>query len=139
MDFNQHKDEFRTEALKQCLSDKNIQHCVDYAEQLYLRNVPVIYNATHLSVLVGYKKEYLKKAALHTNYFYRDFEIPKKNRKKRSISEPLPSLKEIQIWMLKKILYNVPGSPFPKRINPKYPLWKILNFIKTNLKCLLWI
>jgi hypothetical protein len=44
-------------------------------------NVPVIYNTSHLSVLVGYK-EYLKKAALHTKYFYRDFEVVKRNGKK---------------------------------------------------------
>jgi RNA-directed DNA polymerase len=45
--------------------------------------VPVIYNTSHLSVLVGYK-EYIK-AALHTKYFYRDFEVVKNGKKKRYI------------------------------------------------------
>jgi RNA-directed DNA polymerase len=34
---------------------------------------------------VGYKKEYLKKAALYTKYFYRDFEVLKKMVKKANL------------------------------------------------------
>ena len=78
MDFPKYKEDFTTEAMKTGLSKHNIQHCLDYAEVLLSHNLPVIYNPSHLSALVGYKKEYLKKAALHTNYFYRNFEIIKK-------------------------------------------------------------
>jgi RNA-directed DNA polymerase len=39
-----------------------------FAAPLFSNDVPVII-ILHLSVLVGYKKEYLKKAALHTKYF----------------------------------------------------------------------
>jgi RNA-directed DNA polymerase len=92
---------FTKEALKKGYSEQNIQRCFGLCI-LFSNDLPVIYNTSHLSVLVGYKKEYLKKAALHTKYFYRDFEILKRNGKKRSISEPLPSLKEIQHWVLKK-------------------------------------
>lgn len=112
MDFTKYKDDFTTEATKMGLSKNNIQHCLDYAEVLLSNNVPVIYNPSHLSELLGYKKEFLKKVALHTSYFYRNLEITKKNGKKRSISEPLPSLKEIQIWILKNILEKVPVSSF---------------------------
>jgi RNA-directed DNA polymerase len=84
--------------------------------------------------LVGYKKEYLKKAALHTSYFYRNFEITKKNGKKRSISEPLPSLKEIQIWILENILEKVPVSPFAKAYKPKTSLVENLKFHKNQPK-----
>lgn len=134
MDFTKYKDDFTTEASKKGLSNNNIQRCLDYAKVLFLNDVPVIYNPSHLSELVGYKKEYLKKAALHTSYFYRDFEITKKNGKKRPISEPLPSLKEIQIWILKHILEKVPVSPFAKAYKPKTRLTENLKFHKNQPK-----
>jgi RNA-directed DNA polymerase len=136
MDFEQYKDSFTKEATKSGYSKENIQHCLDYAEVLFNHDVPLIYNTSHLSALVGYKKEYLKKAALHTKYFYRDFNITKKNGQKRSISEPLPSLKEIQIWILKNILYQIPVSPFAKAYRPKISLIENLRFHKNQPKIL---
>lgn len=134
MDFTKYKKYFTDEALKTGLSKHNIQHCLDYAEVLVSHNVPVIYNPSHLSALVGYQKEYLKKAALHTSYFYRNFEITKKNGKKRPISEPLPSLKEIQIWILKNILEKVPVSPFAKAYKSETRLIENLKFHKNQPK-----
>lgn len=134
MDFTKYKDDFTAEASKKGLSRNNIQRCLDYAEVLLSNNVPVIYNPSHLSEILGYKKEYLKKAALHTSYFYRDFEITKKNGKKRPISEPLPSLKEIQIWILKNILEKVPVNSFAKAYKPKTSLIENLKFHKNQSK-----
>ena len=134
MDFTKYKYEFAKEAFKKGLTKNNVQHCLAYAKVLYSNNVPIIYNPSHLSALLGYKKEYLKKAALHTSYFYRDFEITKKNGKKRNISEPLPSLKEIQIWILKDILEKVPVSPFAKAYKPKTHLIENLKFHKNQPK-----
>lgn len=127
MTFNQYKRDFTAEALKSGYSRQNIDRCLTYAGNLFSNNVPVIYNTSHLSGLVGYKKSYLKKAALFTSYFYRDFEILKKNGGKRKISEPLPSLKEIQLWILENILYKVKISRHAKAYTPK------VN-IKENLK-----
>jgi RNA-directed DNA polymerase len=134
MDFTKYKADFTAEATKKGFSKNNIQHCLDYAEALIAKDVPVIYNPSHLSALLGYKKEYLKKAALHTSYFYRDFEITKKNGMKRAISEPLPSLKEIQVWILKEILEKVPVSPFAKAYKPKTSLTENLKFHKNQPK-----
>ena len=78
MDFTQYKETFTEKSHKLGYSLPNIQRCLDYAEVLFSHDVPVIYNPTHLSLLVGYKKEYLKKAAVYSLYFYRDFEISKK-------------------------------------------------------------
>jgi RNA-directed DNA polymerase len=134
MDIAKYKTDFTAEATKKGLSRRNIQNCLDYAEILISNNVPIIYNPSHLSALVGYKKEYLKKAALHTSYFYRNFEITKKNGKKRPISEPLPSLKEIQIWILENILEKIPVSPFAKAYKPKTHLIENLKFHKNQPK-----
>jgi RNA-directed DNA polymerase len=134
MDFEHYKDTFTKEATKMGYSPQNIQYCLDYAETLYSNDVPVIYNSSHLAGLVGYKKEYLKKAALHTKYFYRDFQILKKNGQKRSISEPLPSLKEIQHWILIEILYKIPVSPFAKAYKTNVSLIENLKFHKNQPK-----
>lgn len=134
MDFSHYKDIFTKEAIQCGYSEQNIQRCLDYAAALYSNEVPVIYNTSHFSALVGYKKEYIKKAALHTKYFYRDFEIVKRNGKKRPISEPLPSLKEIQHWILKNILYNIPVSPFAKAYKPTISLIENLKFHRNQPK-----
>jgi RNA-directed DNA polymerase len=134
MDFTHYKDAFIQEASKNGYSEHNIQRCLDYASVLFSHDVPVIYNTTHLSTLVGYNKKYLKKASLYPKYFYRDFEITKKNGSKRPISEPLPSLKEIQIWILRNILYKVPVSPFAKAYKPNSGLIENLKFHKKQPK-----
>jgi RNA-directed DNA polymerase len=134
MNFAQYKEAFTQEAHKTGYLEQNIQRCLDYAEVLFSHDVPVIYNPSHLSVLVGYKKEYLKKATLYPRYFYRDFEIAKRNGSKRLISEPLPSLKEIQIWILKNILYKAPISPFAKAYKPNVSLLENLKFHKNQPK-----
>lgn len=134
MDFTKYKVDFTAEASKKGLSKNNVQRCLNYAEALISKGIPVIYNPSHLSALLGYKIEYLKKAALHPSYFYRDFEIAKKNGKKRAISEPLPSLKEIQVWILKDILEKVPVSPFAKAYKPKTSLTENLKFHRNQRK-----
>jgi len=64
--------------------------------------------------LVGYALEYLYAVSNDTKKFYRAFNIIKKNGKKREIHEPLPSLKEIQLWILNEILEKIKVSPYAK-------------------------
>ncbi|GAC1303676.1 MAG: retron St85 family RNA-directed DNA polymerase [Mucilaginibacter sp.] len=118
MTFDNFEKNFRVKASKSGYSEDEILKCLNYAKPLLEKNLPIIYNTSNLSVLVGYKKVYLKRAALFTNFFYRRFAIKKKNNKLRNLSEPLPSLKEIQIWILNNILYNIPISKFAKAYVP---------------------
>jgi RNA-directed DNA polymerase len=134
--FAQYSDEFSKEAKKLGYSEQNIKSCLDYAAILWSHNVPIIYNTSHLSQLVGYKKEYLKKVAFFTNHFYRNFEILKNNGTKRRISEPLPSLKEIQLWILKNMLYKIPVSPVAKAYKPNVKIIENLKFHKNQPKVL---
>lgn len=136
MDFDQYKIAFEKEASNQGYSLNNIQRCLAYAEVLFSRKIPVIYNTSHLSALVGYQKDYIKRAAVHTPFFYRRFVIPKKNGKSREIAEPLPSLKEIQNWILNNILYNIHISPFAKAYKPKTRLIENLKFHQAQPKVL---
>jgi RNA-directed DNA polymerase len=95
-----------------------IESCLSYARPLYEGNLPVIYDQEHLASLVGYSKSYLLRASNRTHKFYRRFSIPKKSGGARIIAEPLPSLKEIQRWILDNILYHIEPSSSAKGFIP---------------------
>ena len=105
-----------------------IEKCLNYANPLFRNNVPVIYSVNHLSQLVGYNPSYLTRSIISTSFFYREFKIKKKNGKLRKISEPLPSLKEIQYFILHNILYNLKDSKFCKSYLPKKNFIVYLKF-----------
>lgn len=99
------------------LKGKTDEYCIrqlEYAKQLFDKKVPIIYNQAHLCLLLGYDEEYVYAACNQPHAFYRSFNIPKKNGKLRRIDEPLPSLKEIQTWILNEILNHIEISPYAK-------------------------
>ena len=65
-------------------------------------------------MLLGYKEEYVFAVSNSASNFYRNYEIPKKNGGVREISEPLPSLKEIQRWILDNVLSSISISVYAK-------------------------
>lgn len=128
MEFELYKVAFEKAASNSGYTEQNIKRCLEYAKPLFDNNVPVIYNTSHLSSLVGYKKTYIKKVVYYTKSFYTDYEIKKKNGKSRTISEPLPSLKEIQTWILQNILQHVKVSPYAKAYKRKVSIVENLKF-----------
>lgn len=119
MTYDVYEKNFRLKASLAGYSEEEILKCLKYAKPLLDKSLPVIYNTSNLAALVGYNKNYMKRAVHHPDFFYRIFNIKKKNGKLREIKEPLPSLKEIQVWILRNILYNVPVSKFAKAYVPK--------------------
>lgn len=136
MNIDEYKISFTKEAENNGFSASLINECLNYASFLINANLPVIYNTTHLSALVGYKKKYIKKAITYTTYYYRDFSIRKKSGTLRHISEPLPSLKEIQYWILHNILENVPISKYAKAYKKGSKLYDNVKYHKGSLKVL---
>ncbi|MDR3693541.1 reverse transcriptase domain-containing protein [Mucilaginibacter sp.] len=118
MDYTTYSEKFISKAQAVGYSSEVIFICLNYAKPLIDQNLPIIYNFRHLASLVGYSSQYLLRAATHTDFFYREFKIIKKNKNLRTISEPLPSLKEIQTWILSEILYKVDVSKFAKAYVP---------------------
>lgn len=114
-----YKKNFTKKALESGFSEDYINKCLSYAVPLLSQNLPVIYNINHFSGLVGYNVSYLKRAVKFQKYFYRKFKIKKRNGKNRILFEPLPSLKEIQIWILEEILYKCKVSRYAKAYVPK--------------------
>lgn len=136
MNYENYQKEFVFKAQQIGYSAENIERCLLYAKQLINKNLPVIYNASHLSGLVGYKTSYLNRAIVFTNFFYRVFKIKKSTTGFRSISEPLPSLKEIQSWILENILYQIPSSKFAKAYIPGVSLKQNLVFHRNQAQVL---
>lgn len=99
---------FFAQAKKADFTDDDIADCLDYALRLFRSNLPIIFDEEHLSLLVGYKTKFLTRAAKSPSNFYRHFLISKRSGNPRLISEPLPSLKEVQLWILKNILNSIP-------------------------------
>jgi RNA-directed DNA polymerase len=114
MNIKQYKKSFSEKAKLNGFTKHQTEKCLTYAENLFRHGVPIIYNAEHLSLLCGYKKNYLLKAITRTPFYYRTFQIKKKNGGLRTIKEPLPGLKQIQQWILRNILEPIPVSHFAK-------------------------
>ncbi|SUJ28691.1 Retron-type reverse transcriptase [Sphingobacterium spiritivorum] len=114
MDFLEYKVKFVKKALEAGYSEVEIDQYLTYAKVLLDKKLPLIYNTSHLAALTGYSTRYITRAALYPKSFYRTFKIKKKNGKMREINEPLPSLKEIQLWINKNILLNIKPNKFAK-------------------------
>lgn len=108
MNFSAYTTRFRAAALKKGMVEEQIAPLLAYAENLSNKGLPIIYDQGHLSLLVGYEYEFLLAVSNEASHFYKHYEVPKRNGGKRAIDEPLPSLKEIQSWILSEIL--VPAS-----------------------------
>ncbi len=130
MNADQYKILFSEKALASGYSYDVVKKCLAYAEPLLNKKLPVIYNISHFAGLVGYRQSYIERAIVFTNYFYRHFSIKKANGNDRHIAEPLPSLKEIQNWVLRNVLYEVSISRYAKAYVPGMTLKQNVLFHK---------
>ena len=79
---------------------------------------------------------YVIAAAYSENKFYRQFKVRKKSGGERVIHEPLPSLKEIQRWVLENILYVSQPSRYTKGFVPKLSIKDNARFHRAQRKVL---
>ncbi len=136
--FESYKSKFTSKALRVGYSAENIVKCLEYSQILIEQNLPIIFNSYHLAALVGYQHSYLSRSIISTEFFYRHFKVKKRNGSYRKISEPLPSLKEIQLFILKEILYSQKASRYCKSYIPKKNIIDYLKF-HANEKVILTI
>lgn len=118
MNWETYEKKFKRLAEQQNMSIEKIDLWLNYSKNLFERNLPIIFDQTHLSLLLGIDNEYLHRICNAPEYFYRTFYIKKRNGKQRRIDEPLPDLKRVQSWILNEILYKIPCSRFAKAYIP---------------------
>ena len=133
MTFDEYKVIFREKAYRYGHSEAYILKCLNYAKPLLDKGLPIIYDFNHFCQLVGYSPSYIRRAVNSPRSFYYDYNVPKKNGKGvRLISQPFPSLKEIQYWILYNILYKLEVSPYAKAYVPHRKFKDNLRFHKNK-------
>ncbi|MCI1785269.1 MAG: retron St85 family RNA-directed DNA polymerase [Bacteroidales bacterium] len=90
--------------LEKELSDKYIK----YITPLIEKDVPVIFNFTHLAKLLRRKNDYLASVVNSTSNHYREFKLKKRSGGFRNINAPYSALLEMQYWIYKNVLLKIP-------------------------------
>ncbi len=128
MKWKEYSLNFKEKFLEKGYTDEEIEKYLNYCKQLYDKNLPMILDLNHLSFLVGYDISFILGVINSPFHYYRKFNIKKKNGKLREINEPLPSLKEIQLWINEFILKKV------EKDNKYITSYKSSTSIKDNAK-----
>jgi len=127
MNFDEYQQKFISEAKLKGKSEEYILKCLNYAHNLYINKLPIIFDQNHLIELMGIDAEYIYKVCNKPSLFYRKFKIFKKNGDSRTIYEPLPTLKKAQYFILNEILSHLNTSIYSKAYKKK-------SSIKDNVK-----
>ena len=85
-----------------------------YINKLTYKELPVIFELNHLSLLIGIKYPILIKMVNSPESFYYSFKLEKKKGGFRKINSPYPALKLIQNWILENILEKITLSKYAK-------------------------
>lgn len=99
-----------------------------YINRLLSAGLPVIIDPEHFSRLVGYDLNFLYSITNSQGKFYRFFSLDKATGGKRRISEPLPTLKEIQRWILDNLITRVLPHPCCKSYRKNYSVKSAARF-----------
>lgn len=78
-----------------------------YSQQLESKGFPVIYGSAHLSQILNLDPWCLAGMINRTDYYYYNYEIPKRSGGMRKISAPNPALSSVQQWILDNILCKI--------------------------------
>lgn len=81
MRWDSYERKFRDLAGKSGAAQEKIESWLLYAKELTSNNLPIIFDQTHLALLLGIDNEYLHRMSNAPEYFYRTFYIRKRNGK----------------------------------------------------------
>lgn len=94
--------------------------CLNYAEPLFRRGLPVIYDTEHLASLCGFSRHYLLRVVRKQDGHYRTWMMPKRTPGEfREIAEPLPALKSVQRWLHINLFGKLRLSKYAKGFVPR--------------------
>lgn len=86
------------------IKNELVEIYLPYVRKLLNNSLPIIFETQHLALLFGRSPQFVATAINSNEYFYREFQIPKRNGGNRIISAPMPSILECQYWIKKNIL-----------------------------------
>lgn len=101
------------------ISDEFTKTCLDYAKNLFQRDLPVIFDRQHLSLLLGLDEQYINSVVYGADCHYRTFYIRKKSGGVRELSAPHYTLKYVQDWIYQNILKNIKVNYCAHGFRPK--------------------
>lgn len=114
------------------------QQCLDYAEPLLRKDLPVIFDFDHLCLLLGMEKQYVSSIIQGTKSHYRKFAIRKRSGGIRTLMAPHFTLKYVQHWIYKNILSKISVSYCAHGFRPQKSILSNARLHFEN-KCLLKI
>lgn len=85
------------------------QKCLDYANNLVSKDLPVLFDATHVNIALRIEHSFQNENIINSSYHI--FNISN-NYKSRLITSPSRKLKIRQRWILDNILMHIPVSDF---------------------------
>lgn len=121
IDFERYKKWMIAKANQNDYDLAKIEHLIEYAEILNNRNLPIIYDQKHLSLLMGKDYAYLIAVSNSQIANYKVYKLPKRRGGYRTIMEPLPSLLETQRWILENILNPIKDTYVAKNAKAYMP------------------
>ncbi|MGE8723317.1 reverse transcriptase family protein [Leptospira terpstrae] len=89
------------------LEDEQASIYLKYIERLLSKRLPIIFNISHLTQLIGIEKNFLLSMLYASEKHYRTFNLAKKSGGSRKIDAPLPTLLYCQQWINKNILNHL--------------------------------
>lgn len=101
--INKWKKFFKDRGLNESIS----QSYLEYIKSLLSRNLPIIFEPEHLSLLLGRTSSYLNSVTFSPESHYRNFKMKKRSGGYRDIDVPYPALLECQYWIYENILSKI--------------------------------
>lgn len=92
-------------------NEESKKACLDYVSNLLKHDACVIFDFTHLCLLLGLESSYVASIINAPEAHYRDFKIPKHSGGYREITAPYYTMKFVQSWIFRNILRKQPVHP----------------------------
>ena len=104
LNWPEYVEAFRIKAEAEGRSPPSIERALAYAKPLHQAGLPILYDARTVALAVGFDPTLLRELLKNPRRLYISFSVTKRNGGERHIDQPVPSLMEIQRWILKNIL-----------------------------------
>lgn len=107
MDNKQIFENWKTYFINKGLNKEYQESYLSYIDKLLSKNIPIIFEIEHLSLLLGRTTKYLNSVSFSPESHYREFKMKKRSGGFRTIDVPYPALLECQYWIYENILSNI--------------------------------